>query len=274
MISIYILRCPITGEIRYVGKTSHDLIWRLKAHISEASRRTKDYRCKWIRSLIDQGLNPIIELDCVVPAGQSWQEVERARIAHYRSIGCRLANGTAGGEGLYMPSDEVRARMSESARNKKLSDDVKIKMAEIAAQIGRLNRGKVRSEETRRRCSEAFRGRRHSEETKRKMSEARKGKPHSEEWKRNISVAHQNLSPEAKEKIDEARKRRWSPEAKAACKTPEYRAKMVEVAKRRNTPEYRAIMSAAAKRRTTPEYIAMLNERRRLARMQRQEQQD
>lgn len=249
MISIYILRCPITGEIRYVGKTSHELLWRLKAHISEASRRTKDYRCKWIRSLLDIGLEPWIELDCLVPAGQSWQEVERSRIAHYRALGCRLANGTSGGEGLFMPTDEVRARMSASARVKRLSEETKKKMAESAARIGRLNLGKKRSEETRKKYSEAFRGRKHSEETKMKMSLARKGKPHSEEWKRNISIAHNNLSPDAKAKIEAARKSRWTPEAKAACRTPEHRAKMVEAAKRRNTPEYRAIMSEAAKRR-------------------------
>lgn len=60
---IYVLIDPITGEIKYVGKTTNDLIVRLIGHISEVSRnRMFIDKQQWIKFLLLQGYCPIIKL--------------------------------------------------------------------------------------------------------------------------------------------------------------------------------------------------------------------
>jgi hypothetical protein len=66
--------------------------------------------------LVRQGYVPYIELVQQVPLS----ELERAEqywIAYYRSIGCRLTNGTVGGEKVVF-TDEVRVRQSTAAKRK------------------------------------------------------------------------------------------------------------------------------------------------------------
>ncbi len=55
--TIYALTCPFTGEIRYVGATSVDLICRIKRHHkSKNCKRTADVPVvAWIRDLYKQG---------------------------------------------------------------------------------------------------------------------------------------------------------------------------------------------------------------------------
>jgi hypothetical protein len=97
---IYVLKHPLTNEIRYVGKTVKLLHKRLHNHIYEATKRYKpNYRCNWIKSLVNQGLKPLIEEidNC------TWEnsaKLEIHYIQYYKSIGCRLINLTDGGEGI------------------------------------------------------------------------------------------------------------------------------------------------------------------------------
>lgn len=56
---IYTLSHPLTKEIRYVGKTKH-----IKRRLSDHCTSNK-YNCKkgkWIKSLISDGLRPLIEI--------------------------------------------------------------------------------------------------------------------------------------------------------------------------------------------------------------------
>jgi hypothetical protein len=63
MNKIYILKDPITLEIKYVGQTSLTLYRRLTRHVSESLNRVKDTpKTKWIKELIQKELCPIIEL--------------------------------------------------------------------------------------------------------------------------------------------------------------------------------------------------------------------
>jgi hypothetical protein len=88
--------------------------------------------------------------------------------------------------GLVVFTEEVRHKMSEAKKGRRLSEETKRRLSEI-------NKGRVISEEWKRKISEAHKGkvpRLHTEETKRKMRESRKHqvrKPQTEETKRKIS---------------------------------------------------------------------------------------
>lgn len=93
---IYTLAHPTTKEIRYVGKTTN-IKRRLKAHLS----RIGEYKSKknsWIKSLLNQNLNPEIEILDVVFESE-WQYWEEFYIGLFKSWSFRLVNGTKGGDG-------------------------------------------------------------------------------------------------------------------------------------------------------------------------------
>lgn len=117
---IYVLKCPISGAVRYIGKTL-DVRSRLRKHVHEAKHRYgKNHRANWIRSLLSSGLEPVIEVD-VVTTRDGWKKAETDRIAHYRALGCDLTNATDGGDGKDSLSDDGRralsARVSEYFKN-------------------------------------------------------------------------------------------------------------------------------------------------------------
>jgi len=133
--------------------------------------------------------------------------VERDRIAFYGRE--NLSNMTDGGEGTSNPSEEIRKKMSESAKGKKVSDEHRKNLSvsaskrkigphseEHRAKIGAAVKGRVFSEEHKRKLSESNKGKKHqshSEETRAKMSEFqknRKRKPFSDETKLKMSNSH------------------------------------------------------------------------------------
>lgn len=60
LVNIYTLEHPITGEIKYVGKTIKSLQIRLSEHITDS----KKYNFKnpnWIKSILKLNLKPIIQ---------------------------------------------------------------------------------------------------------------------------------------------------------------------------------------------------------------------
>ncbi|MNT09197.1 GIY-YIG catalytic domain protein [compost metagenome] len=107
---IYALHCPIADTVRYIGKSINPEK-RLAGHISSA--RTMAYRhhtSAWIRKLLSVGLAPELLVIDEVPEGESWQDCERSWIAKAPSLGWRLTNSTAGGEGLdYICPEAARA---------------------------------------------------------------------------------------------------------------------------------------------------------------------
>lgn len=95
---IYVLRCPITNEIRYVGKTNNPL-QRFKAHNNKA-RDVNTYKRNWINSLRKEGLKPVFEIieECSIDI---WKEREKYWIEFYIKEGCKLTNYiTKSGQGL------------------------------------------------------------------------------------------------------------------------------------------------------------------------------
>ncbi len=99
MTKIYTLSNPLTGEIRYIGKTSKDLSNRLKEHFRYiATLKVKTKRISWFKSLLKQNLQPKIELIDEVNDDE-WQFWEMHYISLFKSWGFRLVNGTDGGTG-------------------------------------------------------------------------------------------------------------------------------------------------------------------------------
>lgn len=109
-VQIYALRHPLTGEIRYIGK-SKDAQKRLKAHIRRS--REQDWPVsRWIRKLALDGLTPSITI--ITSVEGDWQSVERGLIEVARAEGFRLLNVAAGGEAPYCPP-ETRAENLKGA---------------------------------------------------------------------------------------------------------------------------------------------------------------
>jgi hypothetical protein len=117
MIKIYTLSEPETGEVRYIGKTKHELASRLYQHIHE---KTKCHRYYWIQKLIKSNKRPVIELVDLVP-GNNWQFWERFYISLFKSWGFNLCNNTEGGEGIdgYKHTDETKCKLRAAQLGKK-----------------------------------------------------------------------------------------------------------------------------------------------------------
>jgi NUMOD3 motif len=168
-VSIYALKDPVTDEIRYIG-------WaitpgkRLMTHIAVSrSGKEKNHRANWIRSLLARGLAP--KLHIIESGVTDFAEREIFWIAHYRALGCRLTNGTDGGEGMvgWIPSDETKQKLSTRMKGRK----------------------------------GFFTGGKHTESAKRKMSAARRLRVTKPETREKLSVAMKRrvFRPESREKM-------------------------------------------------------------------------
>lgn len=145
---IYVLRESDTGEIRYVGKAS-DPERRLKGHLED--QRKNSYKVNWLKSLIDRGGWPVMELIFECPQIE-WQRWEQLTIQLFQRTGCRLVNLTKGGDGgCGGPRFEGRRHSKESRE--------KTSLALKGRPSPRL-------------------GQKVSFETRKKMSESHRGKPH------------------------------------------------------------------------------------------------
>jgi group I intron endonuclease len=143
---IYGLVEPKTNTLRYVGKTT-DLDRRLRRHINERFNNNS-YKDRWIRKLIDNNEKPeIVLIDFV--NNNDWQYWEKFYISYYKFIGCKLTNGTKGGD--EPPSTKGRKHTEESKR--KMSETKKGKS------IPWLNNGKERSVTHKKNLSKSLKGR-------------------------------------------------------------------------------------------------------------------
>src|ERR1700752_5538931 len=96
-IKIYTLQDPITLEYKYIGKTINKLEYRLSAHISETKKGRSCYRHCWIKSLLNKGLHPLIELlDETEDVNWNWLEIYW--ISQFKTWGFNLVNLSDGGE--------------------------------------------------------------------------------------------------------------------------------------------------------------------------------
>lgn len=131
--NIYTLSCPITKEIRYIGKTSQSLRIRLNLHLCKCEKE-KNHKSSWIKHLKLKGLRPEIELLEVCDT-QDWENCEKYWIAMFKFWGFNLTNATDGGISVsgykwtqkrksdfsYKHSEETRKKMSNSHKGIKKS---------------------------------------------------------------------------------------------------------------------------------------------------------
>ena len=95
--NIYVLKCPITGNVMYVGK-ANDVKKRYKDHLNPCRDRNTHKR-NWIAFLRNEGLKPSIEVIKKVPINE-WRKWERFFIEYYKNKGYDLVNCMDGGDGL------------------------------------------------------------------------------------------------------------------------------------------------------------------------------
>ncbi|WP_375282883.1 GIY-YIG nuclease family protein [Sphingobium yanoikuyae] len=210
-IYIYVLKCPQSGRVRYVGKAT-DVKSRLRQHISDAKRGLKSHKCDWIRSLLKNGLRPRLDVDRVVQQNECWKSIEQERIAFYKEMGFDLTNGTIGGDGNGPLTEEGRTALS--ARAKK----------QFATPQGR----KAQSDLMKDLCSNA--------DWRAARDAASKATRASPEYKARMSARSKAkwADPEYREKMRRARAE--------VCARPEYRAKLsASVSKAQADPDVRKI---------------------------------
>ena len=191
--SVYALRDPNTGCVRYVG-WSIDPMARLKRHLKEA-RLGKTHKCRWLASLGDSW--PILQIlesgfGDPGPAEIRW-------IAEMKSRGFDLTNATGGGDGVIeaspelrrlrsminkgrKPSEETRRKLAEASRNRPVKDSTRAKMVAIA-------KARFSSDEERRKLSASLKGHKRSGEFRKMRREIQTGKWASRETRRRMALA-------------------------------------------------------------------------------------
>jgi transcriptional regulator with XRE-family HTH domain len=153
---IYGLTDPLSGQLRYIGKSSGGLK-RPKQHgMPSRLNKEKGYKVNWIKSLHTMGLTygvvVIQELDSI----EEMDNLERQWINYFKALGCPLTNIALGGTsytGIFgLMTNEHKKAISKALKGRPFSDIHKKRLSQV--QIGRVA----------------------SEATKLKMSQSRKGK--------------------------------------------------------------------------------------------------
>lgn len=179
---IYALLDPRTGEIRYVGKADNPEK-RLLDHLRQCNYG-ETHRARWLRSLIVDGLRPLLEVIDEV-ADTEWEAAECAYIAFYKECGHPLVNATPGGESPGGGKDHpLYGKPRPSATRTKISAALKGKCqgplsAAHRAKISMARKGLVVSEVTRAKLRAANTGWKPSPEQRAKLVAALIGRKHS-----------------------------------------------------------------------------------------------
>lgn len=219
MVFIYILIDPRNNEIRYVGKTKNPLTARLAQHVDDVIyKQEQNWRTHWIAELLRLGYRPRIELIQEVPDA-FWRQAEPYWIAYYRAIGCRLTNGTEGGDGGYSPTPDVLAKygianMGNTYRlGKSHTEETKAKLSAATkamwkdptfrAQVVAGKTGQKHTPETRTQMGESQRKRNEDPAERAKHAGTMKGKPKSPEAIANMAAAQKaRRAKEREQKAD------------------------------------------------------------------------
>lgn len=186
---IYFLIDPRTGEVRYVGKTTKKLTYRLmNGHMQDSSIT---HKTNWVKSLKKEDLLPEIKL---VKICESEYRCNYAEGFYIKLIGRAdkgkgiLVNATDGGEGTTgrVLSEETKKKISKGNKGKllgrKLPEKVKKKMMKTRSSFS-----EKKKKEISRKISEANKGKNMSDETKEKLREINLGRTHSQEIRDKIS---------------------------------------------------------------------------------------
>lgn len=175
-VKIYSLNCPITYEVRYIGKTSLSLKQRLNTHMQ--CKLEKNHRYYWLKSLKEKGLKPSIELVDEVGI-DNWEFWEQWYILLFKQWGFNLVNCSEGGEGFkenHIPWNKGKTNIHSKEALKKLS---------------LLQKGKHVSNETKLKISLALKGKKKPNRSKahaKKIALANTGKT---AWNKGIKLTNE-----------------------------------------------------------------------------------
>lgn len=117
--SIIIYSLEDNDGVKYIGKTNN-VTKRLYRHIFDATTKNSlNKRDAWVKSLVNKGLKPKIEVIDIVPISE-WIFWEQYWISQFRTWGFNLKNMTDGGEGNYgrVVSETTKIKMSISKKGK------------------------------------------------------------------------------------------------------------------------------------------------------------
>lgn len=122
---IYTLSCPLSNEIRYVGQST-DPNTRYRRHISD-SKKGKDHKSNWIRSLIVKDLKPILNIihDC---NESNVDYYEKYYIEEYKKV-YDLTNSKEGGKPSKI-TQEIKDKIRNTLKGRKPSPNAAIAFAE------------------------------------------------------------------------------------------------------------------------------------------------
>lgn len=91
---VYVLRCPDTNDIRYVG-SSTNVMTRYTTHLAgggnHRSRGRGNAKDRWIAAILDAGKFPVLEVVSVLPVLELI-DAERKLVRWCESRGCKLTN--------------------------------------------------------------------------------------------------------------------------------------------------------------------------------------
>ncbi len=232
-IIIYMLIDPITNEPRYIGKTKN-LKMRIKGHLWPCSFKFKTHKTYWLKSLLNQNLEPIVEIIDKVSFKDSifW---EQHYIDLYKSWGFNLTNTICAKPGIcaldVQRKKAISLKQSLNRKGKCMGDENPSKRIEVKKKISQAHKGKIVSKETKELMSQNNKGtkRNFSKEHRKNLSEKckkrnllNKGKKLSEDHikkiKKNARRGESHFmygkthSINAKKKISESRKGKaqWS----------------------------------------------------------------
>ena len=78
MVTIYGLQDPITGELRYIGRTARTVAKRLYEHIKD-SKKLITHKDKWIQSLLRSGRRPELEVRLKMALAHKGKKYNKSR---------------------------------------------------------------------------------------------------------------------------------------------------------------------------------------------------
>lgn len=168
-IYIYVLKHPVTKEVRYVGQTVN-VNKRYQEHLCVNEKDAALHKGRWINKLLKVDLKPTIEVVEIV-SNLNWKDRERYWISYYKSSKNNLTNLTDGGEGVLglKFSSRVKRKLSQTHHGIRLSAYHRQRISE--GHIGHLV-----SEQTREKLRLAHTGKRLTKETRHRIGIAGLGR--------------------------------------------------------------------------------------------------
>lgn len=260
---IYGLYCPIDETIRYVGK-SDDPVNRLTAHISAArGKYYKHHTCRWLSKILKAGFYPRLVFLQEVDDSDCWKTAERNWISNAPSLGWKITNTGAGGEGVeYLnPEDEARfcaavkagvntpeelARRGENMRLRHTDPAYRAKIAKAMSDPEMIKRR-----------GQSIKAARNTPESKAKTSAQAKAQHADPDFiaKKSASIRASRSTPESRAKTSEQMLRRWAEKKAQENRSPPTDPEELKIflkkqrkaayGKRRNEAKKAALLAAA-----------------------------